>query len=109
MMKKQRSEYYLVFLVTERFRERIIDIIFKESSTFGLRFYKVEREVLERSFEKINTIYGTVTMKIGRKNKEILSVSPEIEECRVIAEKNEISVEKVYRSALSSWENRRLK
>ena len=54
-------------------------------------------------------MYGTITMKIGRKNKEILSVSPEIEECRVIAEKNEISVEKVYRSALSSWENRRLK
>ena len=32
-----------------------MDIIFKESSTFGLRFYKVEREVLERSFEKMNT------------------------------------------------------
>ena len=54
-------------------------------------------------------MYGTVTMKIGRKNKEILSVSPEIEECRVIADKNEISVEKAYRSALSAWENRILK
>ena len=108
-MKKQRSGILLSVLVTGDCREKIIDIIFKESSTFGLRFYKVEREVLERSFEKINTIYGTVTMKIGRKNKEILSVSPEIEECRVIAEKNEISVEKVYRSALSAWENWRLK
>ena len=103
MMKKQRSGILLSVLVTGDYRERIIDIIFKESSTFGLRFYKVEREVLERSFEKINTMYGTVTMKIGRKNKEILSVSPEIEECRVIADKNEISVEKAYRSALSAW------
>ena len=109
MMKKQRSGILLSVLVTEDYRERIIDIIFKESSTFGLRFYKVEREVLERSFEKVNTMYGSVTMKIGRKNKEILSVSPEIEDCRVIAEKNEISVEKVYRSALSACENRRLK
>ena len=63
------------------------------------------KEILERSFEKMNTVYGTITMKIGRKNKEILSVSPEIEECRAIAEKNKISVEKVYRSALSAWEN----
>ena len=106
MMKKQRSGILLSVLVKEDIRDKIIDIIFKESSTFGLRFYNVERNILDRSFEKMDTNYGMITMKIGRKNNEIMSVSPEIEECKVLAEKNDVSVEKVYRSALSAWENK---
>ena len=54
----------------------------------------------------MDTDYGMITMKIGRKNNEIMSVSPEIEECKVLAEKNKVSVEKVYRAALSAWENK---
>ena len=106
MMKKQRSGILLSVLVKEDIRDKIIDIIFKESSTFGLRFYNVERNILDRSFEKMDTDYGMITMKIGRKNNEIMSVSPEIEECKVLAEKNKVSVEKVYRAALSAWENK---
>ena len=106
MMKKQRSGILLSVLVKEDSRDKIIDIIFKESSTFGLRFYNVERNILDRSFEKMDTKYGKITMKIGRKNNVIISVSPEIEECKVLAEKNDVSVEKVYRSALSVWENK---
>ena len=106
MMKKQRSGILLSVLVKEDSRDKIIDIIFKESSTFGLRFYNVERNILDRSFEKMDTKYGKITMKIGRKNNEIISVSPEIEECKVLAEKNKVSVEKVYRAALSAWENK---
>ena len=106
MMKKQRSGILLSVLVKEDIRDKIIDIIFKESSTFGLRFYNVERNILDRSFKKMDTDYGMITMKIGRKNNEIMSVSPEIEECKVLAEKNKVSVEKVYRAALSAWENK---
>ena len=106
MMKKQRSGILLSVLVKEDSRDKIVDIIFKESSTFGLRFYNVERNILDRSFEKMDTKYGKITMKIGRKNNVIISVSPEIEECKVLAEKNDVSVEKVYRSALSVWENK---
>ena len=104
MMKKQRPGV-LLQLVCETFdRESLLDIIFRESSTFGVRFYPVERAVLSRSFDSVDTKYGLVKMKVGYRNQRCMSASPEIDDCISLADRSDVSVEKVYRAALAAWD-----
>lgn len=104
MMKKQRPGVLLQVVCASVDRESLLDVIFKESSTFGVRFYAVERAVLSRSFESVDTKFGVVQMKVGYRNQICMSATPEMEDCITLADQSGVSVEKVYRSALVSWE-----
>ena len=104
MMKKQRPGVLLQVVCELDDRESLIDVIFRESSTFGVRFYPVERAVLSRSFESVETKYGVVQMKVGSRNQICMSASPEMDDCISLADQSGISVEKVYRAALVEWE-----
>jgi uncharacterized protein (DUF111 family) len=75
-------------------------MIFRESSTFGVRERLEKRTILERHFQTLETPYGEVRMKVGRRNGETLTTSPEIEDCRKRAGECGVSVEEVYRVAL---------
>ena len=66
-----------------------------ETTTLGIRKYKVEREELQRSFEKISTPYGEVTVKCAYKDGKLLKMAPEFDECRAIAEQLQLPVLKV--------------
>jgi uncharacterized protein (DUF111 family) len=103
-MKKQRPGVLLQVVCASVDRESLLDVIFKESSTFGVRFYAVERAVLSRSFESVDTKFGVVQMKVGYRDQICMSATPEMEDCITLADQSGVSVEKVYRSALVSWE-----
>ena len=47
-------------------------LLFTETSTLGIRKYKVERAELDRRLEKISTKYGEITIKIASKNGKII-------------------------------------
>ena len=81
MMKKQRPGVLLQLVCETSDRESLLDLIFRESSTFGVRYYPVERAVLSRSFESVDTKYGVIQMKVGYRNQKCMSASPEIDEC----------------------------
>ena len=104
MMKKQRPGVLLQLVCETSDRESLLDLIFRESSTFGVRYYPVERAVLSRSFESVDTKYGVIQMKVGYRNQKCMSASPEIDECISLADQSHVSVEKVYRAALTAWE-----
>jgi uncharacterized protein (DUF111 family) len=80
-------------------RDRMLDLVFRESTTFGIRERQTRRSVLERSFQTVKTEYGEVAVKIGQWNNDILTVSPEIEDCRKRAQENGVSVRAVYEAA----------
>ncbi|MCF7816753.1 MAG: nickel pincer cofactor biosynthesis protein LarC [Kiritimatiellales bacterium] len=100
-MKKQRQGILLTVLCLPSDRERMLDLVFRESSTFGIREHLSKRTVLVRFFERVATPYGEVRVKIGKRNDEVVSNSPEIEDCRKLAKEHGVPVEKVYRAALS--------
>lgn len=100
IMKKNRPAVKLTVLVKEENKDTIINEIFRETTTFGIRMYKVDREILHRKFEKVETKYGDINMKIGIRDREIIQRSPEYEDVRKIAEKNDISIKKVYDEAM---------
>lgn len=76
-----------------------LDLIFKESSTFGVRSSLVERHCLERRMETIHTAFGEIQVKIGSWRGRDVTISPEYEECRAAAEKHGVPLESVFEAA----------
>jgi len=99
-MKKQRQGILLTVLCVPSDRETMLDLIFRESTTFGVRERLEKRTVLERHFQTLETPYGKVRVKVGRCNGETITASPEIEDCRTRAGECGVPVEEVYRAAL---------
>jgi uncharacterized protein (TIGR00299 family) protein len=87
IMKKGRPGVKLTVLCLEAQRERLIEIIMKETTTIGLRFYKVKRKVLGREIKVIDTEFGKVRVKVSRFGNGTLKTTPEYEDCRRIAKK----------------------
>ena len=95
-MKKNRPAVKLSALVPMAERDRVAKILLSETSTFGVRFYEVERIVLNRERLSVKTPYGRVQVKVGRLNGSIVQFAPEYEECKRIAKKRKLPLKKVY-------------
>ncbi len=97
IMKKSRPACVLKVICEEKNKNILEDIIFKETTTFGIRSYSINRSILNREIIKVNIEnLGEVSIKIGKNQKgQIIRAKPEYEECLKLA-KN-ISLKKVYR------------
>ena len=105
-MKKNRPGVALAVLTDLERRDAAARTVFRETSTFGLRIVPVERYCLRRSFDSVKTPFGSVRVKIGYWDDEILKVTPEYEECRRLAESNRVAVGRVYQAAAAAIERR---
>ncbi|NNJ70301.1 MAG: nickel pincer cofactor biosynthesis protein LarC [Kiritimatiellales bacterium] len=108
LMKKQRQGILLTVLCLPADRERMLDLVFRESTTFGIRERLSRRSVLERSFQTVETPFGDVRMKVGKRSGEVITASPEIEDCRKCAAEGGVAVKNVYDAALSIFNTGRL-
>ncbi len=63
IMKKGRPAYLLNVLCHPEKEKKVLDVIFKETSTIGVRKQKYERTILERTFRKVETSFGELTIK----------------------------------------------
>jgi uncharacterized protein (TIGR00299 family) protein len=99
-MKKNRPATMLNVLVERQNLKNIIDFIIAETTTFGVRFYEVERQKLQREFMTVKTQYGDIRVKMGKVGDKVIKVVPEYEDCKKLAEANDVPVRKVYESAL---------
>ncbi len=92
LMKKSRPGYVLEVLCYEKEFEKMKEIIFKESTTLGLRYRKMEREVLDKKVYKIKTPYGFFSLKTGWLCGKLTNVSFEYEELKKFSEKEKIPI-----------------
>jgi uncharacterized protein (TIGR00299 family) protein len=95
MMKKGRPGNLLRVVCKPEHREALVQLIFAETSTLGLRIYPAERRVQARSFEEVETPYGVVRIKISSEG----SYAPEYEDCRALAEKTGVALKHVIAEA----------
>ena len=95
-MKKNRPAYKINVLCLEQDLDKFTELLLKETSTFGVRYHKFNRRLLDREFTKINTKYGDVQVKLGYLNNKLIKVTPEYEHCKKIAEKENITLNKIY-------------
>jgi uncharacterized protein (DUF111 family) len=80
-MKKGRPGVLLQAIARPEDRERLMGILFAETSTLGVRFHEAERRVQERDWVEVRTSRGPVRIKVG----EAGAFAPEYEDCRKLA------------------------
>jgi uncharacterized protein (TIGR00299 family) protein len=90
LMKKGRPGIKLSVICKQTDRELLIKTILKETTTIGLRFYEVNRVVLNRETKLMDTEFGKVKIKFSGLGEEILKATPEYEDCKRIAKKMRI-------------------
>jgi uncharacterized protein (TIGR00299 family) protein len=84
-MKKNRPGVLVSILCQTSDREAMLDLVFAETPTLGVRSYHVARRALERESVTVETEFGTIAVKVGRHKGRVVSATPEFDECRVAA------------------------
>ena len=98
-MKKNRPAYMLHVMCDRRQIPAMEEIIFNETTTIGIRRYKVERTILKRHEAKAKTAYGEVELKICEKNG-IVYRYPEYESVKKLCEAASVPFKVVYRASV---------
>ena len=99
-MKKGRPGTLLTLLAKPEDAERLAKLIFRETTTIGIRTRREQRYVLPRRHETVNTQWGEVRMKIAQLNGTISNYAPEYEDCRRIAEQHHVPLKQVMQQAI---------
>lgn len=98
IMKKSRPAVKVSVLCDIEKQKEIEHILWFNSSTFGLRSYKVSKTMLKREVAKIKTQYGEVSVKKGYLNGRMIKFKPEYEDCRKLAKEKGVSIQNIYES-----------
>ena len=98
-MKKQRPGTLLTTLCDPVKKDLLLDLIFRESTTFGVREYMTHRTMLERRTVDVKTLYGTIRIKIGRWKNQDVTFAPEMDDCIRRARESNAPVRAVYEAA----------
>jgi len=98
-MKKGRPGVLLTVLTDSGNKDSLLDMIFAESTTIGVRAHEVERHCLERKSAKVKTPYGTVKVKLALRKGRVMNIQPEYEDCKAAAEKKGVPLKQVMDAA----------
>lgn len=102
-MKKNRPGTLLSLLCEEALTDDLAEIIFRETSAFGLRMERIVRLKLGRRFVDVNTPSGSVRVKLGLKEDRVVQVSPEFESCREVSDASGVPLRHIYAEAVRCW------
>ncbi|HEY3131102.1 MAG TPA: nickel pincer cofactor biosynthesis protein LarC [Acidobacteriota bacterium] len=109
-MKRGRPGILLTVLCESSHKQAVCDILFRETTTLGVRYQVKQRDVLNRVFLSVNTEYGQVRIKVARSGADVLNYAPEFEDCRKLAEAGGVPLKEVYNAAMAAyWEARKEK
>jgi uncharacterized protein (TIGR00299 family) protein len=105
-MKKNRPGILLSVLSRPADRQKIQELLFAETSTFGVRYREVDRVTLDREVVPVETAFGSIQIKIGRHLGKIVQVSPEFESCNAVAQKSQQPLKRIYQLAVEAFWSR---
>ena len=104
-MKKNRPGLDIRVLARPGRAEALADLIFAETTTLGLRISTAQRRVLDREIVSVETEYGLIRVKVGRRNGKVLNVAPEFEDCRQVAAERRVPLKDVMNAARAAFKN----
>ncbi len=102
-MKKNRPGTLLTVVAPPERRPALADVIFRETTTIGLRYYDVDRECLRREIVSITTPIGPVRFKIAWQDGRVMNAVPEFEDCAKLAASNNLAVKEVQAIAIHAY------
>ncbi len=105
-MKKNRPGTLLTVVAPPERRAALAEIIFRETTTIGLRHYEVDRECLRREIVAVETPIGAVRFKIAWRDGRVVNAVPEFEDCARLATAQNLSVKEVQALAVTAYVSR---
>jgi len=103
-MKKSRSGILLTVICLPEKAEVCQEIIFRETTTLGIRHRTQSRSILDRQIESVATKYGEVKVKIASwgkgENRQIINVQPEYEDCANLAKEHNVPWREIYQQVI---------
>jgi len=102
LMKKGRPALQISALAPLAAAGAVERAFFEGSTILGLRRQRLDRVVLSRSFAKVETGYGSVRVKVGALDGQVLGAHPEFEDCRRLAGKAGVSTREVLSAAAAA-------
>ena len=101
VMKKGRPAFTLSVLVRDEVRNAALDIIYRETTTLGVRMQPVTKDELEREWISVSVSDQQVRVKLGLRGDRIVSVSPEYEDALIAARAEGLPLREIYDRALA--------
>lgn len=102
-MKKNRPGQKVSCICALADVDRFAELIFRETTTIGIRYTTADRKTLDRRFEPVETPYGTVTMKISLMGDRVVNAVPEYEDCRRLASEQSAPLKEVQAAAAAAY------
>jgi uncharacterized protein (DUF111 family) len=78
-------------------------MLFAETTTLGVRSHTAERHILPRAWETVATRFGNVRVKVARLDGIVRQASPEFDDCRKLAEEQNVPLQQVMDEAMRKW------
>lgn len=101
VMKKGRPAITLSALTRDDAKEPVLDVIYNETTTLGVRMQPVTKDELEREWVNVKVGAQQVRVKLGLRDHHVVSVSPEYEDALIAARAEGIPLREVFEKALS--------
>jgi uncharacterized protein (TIGR00299 family) protein len=94
-MKKNRLATQLTLLTELDKIDTLVQAIFEETSSIGVRYFPVSRRVLERKIVKVQLLGEEIPVKVALSNKKTVNIQPEFSYCLKLAQKKALPVKYV--------------
>lgn len=101
-MKKNRPGVTLSVLATASVEPVVVDLILRETTTLGMRVHAVDKRGAEREMQQVETAFGSVPIKLKKWAGQTIGAQPEYEDCRRLADAQQVPVRVVYEAALAA-------
>jgi len=103
VMKKNRLATKLTLLTESNKIETITSLVFEETSSIGLRYFPVQREVLKRKKINVKVMGENISIKIAEYKGKLINVQPEFSDCKKAADKKNKPLKKIMEMALNEF------
>ena len=102
-MKKSRPATLLTVLAEPGAVAELEAVLFAETTTFGVRRHTAQRSKLLREVVTVETPYGAIGVKVGRRGGEVVTAAAEYEDCRSAAQRHGVALRVVMDAAGRAW------
>jgi pyridinium-3,5-bisthiocarboxylic acid mononucleotide nickel chelatase len=102
-MKKNRPAQKITCVCAVADIDRFAEIIFRETTTIGIRYTIAQRKTLQREFVKVQTVYGPIEMKVSLLGGQPVNYVPEFEDCRRLAKQAGVALKEIQTAAIQAY------
>jgi pyridinium-3,5-bisthiocarboxylic acid mononucleotide nickel chelatase len=102
-MKKNRPGTMVTIVAPPPRRDALVDVLFRETTTIGVRYHEANRTCLARDWVSVSTPFGPVRVKVASRGGAVVNAAPEYDDCAARAAEHGVAVKDVHAAAAGAY------